>query len=78
MDERANSERKNFRYLATGNGVLNSESAILFFKTVGFNRSPTPPFLIPAYSPELAATASGSHDRGFCLTFWFTSLQERE
>jgi hypothetical protein len=27
-----------------------SKVAVLFFKTAGFNRSPTPPFFIVAYS----------------------------
>jgi len=44
--KRANSEGKNFRDLAAGKGVLDSESAILFFKAAGFNRSPTPSFLV--------------------------------
>jgi hypothetical protein len=45
----ANPENWNCRHLAAGKGIslkflLDSESVLLFFKTAGFSRQPTPPF----------------------------------
>jgi hypothetical protein len=47
----ANPENRNCRYLAASKGIslnflLDSETAILFFRAAGFTRPPTPPFLI--------------------------------